>query len=394
MPNSSQGFIVIADISGYTAYLSQSELAHAEDSLNHLLKLIIDHTKIPLVISRLEGDSVISYTLDGSYLQSQTIVEMIEQTYVAFKRAIELMTLNTTCTCNACRNIPNLDLKFFIHHGTFMLQAFPAYVELIGNDVNLTHRLTKNRVVETTGIQAYALYTQAAIDGLEIHELSKQMTPHTEIYEHIGEVGVYIQDMHLLWENERSRLRVRVPEADAVLTMEKIFPVPKGLMWDYLTKPEYKAILQGSDSVRVDNHKEGRIGDGAVYYCAHGKNISAMPIVDWQPPEEYTTSFKPLPGTYGLTTVQLFEEGEQTRVRVLASKLHGGPLILQKVGNVIMKMLLKRDLPPNLENLHKKISEELEQGLVVQPLTFTISPLEIKKSIAKSLSGDNHRGHD
>ena len=29
------GFLVIADITGYTAYLSSSELDHAEDTLDH-----------------------------------------------------------------------------------------------------------------------------------------------------------------------------------------------------------------------------------------------------------------------------------------------------------------------------------------------------------------------
>ena len=37
--------------------------------------------------------------------QGQTFVELIEDTYVAFRRAIDLMVVNTTCECNACRNI-------------------------------------------------------------------------------------------------------------------------------------------------------------------------------------------------------------------------------------------------------------------------------------------------
>jgi len=55
-----RGYLVIADITGYTAFLSDSELEHAEDSLKDLLDLLIDQTKPPLVISRLEGDAVIS----------------------------------------------------------------------------------------------------------------------------------------------------------------------------------------------------------------------------------------------------------------------------------------------------------------------------------------------
>jgi len=103
------GYLVIADITGYTAYLSDSELEHAKDSLNSLLKLLIEYTKRPLLISRLEGDAVISYALDDNVSQGQTLVELVENTYVAFRKARELMIVNTTCECRACANIPGKD---------------------------------------------------------------------------------------------------------------------------------------------------------------------------------------------------------------------------------------------------------------------------------------------
>ena len=151
MSKTQNGYLIIADITGYTAFLSGSELEHAEDSLRSLIDLLIKQTQVPLLISRLEGDAVISYADQRSILQGQTLVEMMESTYVAFKQAIELMVLNTTCNCNACRNIPNLDLKFFVHFGTYMLQQLPAYTELIGTDVNTVHRLTKNTIKEKIG---------------------------------------------------------------------------------------------------------------------------------------------------------------------------------------------------------------------------------------------------
>ena len=186
---SEQGYLVISDITGYTACLSKSEFEHAEDSLRDLLTLLLEHTKPPLVLSRLEGDAVISYAPQGSFLQGQTLVETLESTYVAFRQALERMVLNTTCACKACRNIPSLDLKFFVHYGTFMFQQLGAHVELVGSDVNLIHRLTKNSIIEKTGFKAYAVYTQAAVDALGIEGLCGGMTPHTESYEHLGEVA-------------------------------------------------------------------------------------------------------------------------------------------------------------------------------------------------------------
>ena len=44
-------------------------------------------------------------------LQGQSLIGLIEGTYIAFRQARDRMVLNTTCTWMACRNIPNLDLK-------------------------------------------------------------------------------------------------------------------------------------------------------------------------------------------------------------------------------------------------------------------------------------------
>jgi hypothetical protein len=239
MAKAQNGYIIISDITGYTAYLSESELEHAEDVLRSLLNTIIEYTKLPLVISRLEGDAVISYAPERSILQGQTMIEMMETCYLAFRRALKLMILNTFCSCNACKNMPKLDLKFFVHYGTFMLQPFPAYTELIGTDVNLAHRLTKNHVTEYTGLKAYGLYSQAAVDALELREWSQELMKLTEKYDNIGEVEVYIQDVYALWEENRERVQIVVEPEDAMAIIEEVFPLKPTQLWDYLTKPEY-----------------------------------------------------------------------------------------------------------------------------------------------------------
>ena len=134
MQDSAQnGYLVVADITGYSAYLSHSELEHAANVLKTLLDLLIDHAKSPLVMSGLEGDAVLSYSIDSDRFEGQAFVELIEQTYVDFKWAIELMVMNTSCECNACANINALDLKFFVHHGEFILCQTPKGILVYGN---------------------------------------------------------------------------------------------------------------------------------------------------------------------------------------------------------------------------------------------------------------------
>jgi len=388
MSKTQNGYLIIADITGYTAFLSGSELEHAEDSLRALIDLLIEHTKVPLMISRLEGDAVISYADKRSILQGQTLVEMMEATYVAFKRAIELMVLNTTCTCNACRNIPNLDLKFFVHYGTYMLQELPSYTELIGTDVNTVHRLTKNTIREKTNIEAYVAYSQAAVDALGIQELADTMTAHTEVYEHIGAVNMFVQDMGAVWERRKEGSRILVQPEDAIITCEYEYPLAPMLMWDYVTKPEYKAILSRSDSANLDRKGNNRTGLDSSYICAHGKDITPQTIVDWQPFEQYTVSTPIMMGVSTFWTTRLEASENGTKITLLAGELQGGNRFARWFLKAMTKKIAIRNTIQGFEELGRKIEKEIEEGTVFQPNAAAVefSPEAIRAAIAESLA--------
>ena len=288
MQHVQDGYLLIADITGYTAFLRESELEHAKDSLRTLLDLLIEQTKPPLHISRLEGDAVISYAPQGSIPRGQMLVDLIDATYVEFRRALDLMVLNTSCNCLACRNIANLDLKFFVHYGTFALEPLPNYVELIGTDVNLIHRLTKNTVTAQTGYHAYVLYTQAAAQQLQMPEMFENLIVHSEFFEDVGEVTSYLVDMHPIWEDKKHRFHVAVKPEDAIFIFRRRFNLPGPVMWEYITNPKYRALLYGSDKQEITKLKQGRVNNGSVYVCWHGKQEIQQTIVDWHPYEQHT----------------------------------------------------------------------------------------------------------
>ncbi len=386
MASIESGILLIADISGYTRFLASSELEHAEDSLRSLLNLIIEHTRAPLVISRLEGDAVISYAPARSYQQGQTIVEIIESTYYDFCRARELMMLNTTCTCNACRNIPNLDLKFFVHFGSFMLEPLYTYTELVGTDVNLVHRLTKNSVTQQTGLKAYVAYTQSAVDALGIDQIAETMIRHTDTYESIGDVQVYLDDLRSKWEQEKTRTRMSVQEGEDALRFEDDFPLPPLMMWDIVSSPQYKAILSGSQSARVDNLTKGRIGLGTTYYCAHGSRVSPETIVDWQPPREYTWTSDPLFGVYTLNTVRLSSSDEGSHLAVLFGKPMGGRRLTRWLFIVILGPIAAWGMKRNLRNLHRQIEIDLSEARLCEPTTRAVEGDEVLSAAREALT--------
>lgn len=285
-----RGFLLIADITGYTVYLSQSELAHAQGTLSQLLELLIEHTRPPLQISSLEGDAVLSYALEAGFVSGQTFIESIESTYISFRRAIELMVLNNTCRCNACANVSSLDVKFLVHNGPFVIQRVGNTAQLLGNDINLIHRLLKNSVTADTGIRAYLLCTDAAIRVLGIDPASEAMTRHQETVTDLGDVSVWVKDMHPVYQARRDERQVTYTEKEVLTTLEAEIAMPRELVWDYLNQSEFRNLVIQSDSYEVLDREAGKVGPGSTYQCYHGKMVVPQLVVEWRPFERVLLS--------------------------------------------------------------------------------------------------------
>jgi len=382
-----EGYILIADITGYTVFLNESELDHAKGTLADLLELLIDHTNPPLVISGLEGDAVFSYGLRKGFVNAQTFLESIEDTYMDFRRAIELMVLNNTCRCNACANVSSLDLKFFIHYGTFALQRVGDRQELIGSDVNLLHRLLKNSVTAETGIRAYILCTDAAEQALGIEGASEALIAHTELVPDFGEVKLWIRDMHPLFEDRRGEERIEYSPDEIASTDSIVVGVPPEVLWDYLNQSEFRNILTGDGRFEVLNRKEGRVGPGSVYQCYHGRQVITQVVMEWRPFARLVLRTQlPFPGKPAYVDVDcrlepLAEGTELTRIFARVS----GPALKRFAANLMLKMMRKRDRR-NLEAFRDAVEadfaawELLEHGIQLE-----LTPELIGEAAASSL---------
>ena len=394
MSGTQEGYLLIADITGYTQYLSKSELEHAQETLAALLELLVDRTRPPLVISRLAGDAVISYGLRHNFFEGQTFVEMIEDTYVAFRKALERMVLNNTCRCNACANVSSLDLKFFCHFGAFGIQRIGDHAELVGSDVNLIHRLLKNHVAEKTGFRAYTLYTQAAIRQLGLEEFGETMAPHAETYEHLGEVNVWVQDMHAVWEGKRGAAQVQIPPEQILLRFEAEIAMPPLLVWDYLLQPEFRSTLIGSDRQEVVNRAGGRIAPGSVYQCYHGDKFVPQAILEWQPFERILTQDLlpvPFPNTYVLVEYRLLPAAGGTRLLQVFGKPKG-PLLGRALMKIMQPMLAgqgQKDIEAFKQHIEKDMAENRGGLPPASPVSTDMITEAASTSLHTSLATDH-----
>ena len=278
-----KGYFILTDISGYTEFLTKSELDHAQAALQNLFDVQLAHIKYPFVISGFRGDAIFMYVPETNICEPQTILEALENLFFVFADALRQMIYNTTCTCRACQNMSSLDLKMVIHYGEYVIQKLGDREELLGADVIVPHRMLKNSVVEQTGIESYALFSDAAAEASKLSQLAYPLVSHSETYAHIGEVKMQVLDLRKVWEREQEKHRFVVAPEEAWLTFEWDAPRPVSFVWEYLTSPRLEQQWAGYDLVERTDALGGRFQSDTTYHCAHGEIHFFNKILDWKP---------------------------------------------------------------------------------------------------------------
>lgn len=383
------GYLLIADITGYTQFLTGSEVEHAEDIIHELMQMLVGHTNPPLTIAKLEGDAIFSYAPTAGYTSGQTLLETLETIYCAFRRRLDVMRVNTTCTCRACSNIPNLDLKFFLHFGRFSLQQIAGRGELSGPDVILVHRLLKNHVSEQHGLSAYALITQAAVDAMQAGEIVETMIRHTESYENFPEVVAYLDDLHAVWEYDKQHNRVEVAPEEAGYRLEVDIPFPPPVVWEYLTAGQHMPRWMNLESMTNSGLANGRVGVGTVQHCAHGEGTLDLSITGWYPFDSLTRDMAlPVPGIVTRSTTYLHPTEGGTRIENLYGWAPQTRGLKRLIGRLMMAPMMGKFLAETRESLEKMariIQEDLEAGKVEIPAGVAISEDAIQAAAGESI---------
>lgn len=285
-----QGYLIIADISGYTEFTVKSELDHAEGVMQGLIGTILEAMKPPIAVAKLEGDAVFAHILQDRFCQGQSVLEALENIYFQFRDLLFQMQKNTTCPCNACVNMKALDLKIVMHYGSYVMSEIGGGTELSGPDVIAVHRLLKNSVIEKTGIDAYCFITKAAMVAMGNQDQVSGMISHAETVEQIGTIEGYAYSLDHAWQKHRDQNVVRVDPATAYLIVCETIPLPQAATWDFM-HDDQNWVVWSKTTEEPDFRKpaSGRNGVGLEKHCVHGCDTIAHTIVDWHPFDYYST---------------------------------------------------------------------------------------------------------
>jgi hypothetical protein len=306
LPKTESACFVIADISGYTNFISGVELDHAQDIIADIMDTLLRALRPTFRLAKFEGDAAFVYAVadkvDGSLLQ-----DAIESAYFAFRKRLRSIKQATSCECQACSRMQSLDVKFVVHHGEFIKQKMAGKEELAGRDVILVHRLLKNEVNKKFGGHAYALYSDACVRAMKIDPAAQGLAEHDETIDVIGETKCWIRDLEQAWTRENETTRLIVARDDAFRVMERRFAAPPPAVWEFVTAPAHHSRWQRSDSL-VEVAVKGRRGAGTQNHCMHGKDAIIEDILDWRPFDYVTlAALLPIPGAPKILFTYAFE---------------------------------------------------------------------------------------
>ena len=198
-----ESYLLLADISGYTAFMAGVEDAHGVDFsrgipagyavLGALLDAVVEGVQPDFGVAKLEGDAVFAIapadTLDG---QGGSVLSQLQTVHRAFhtRRAQARQAQDHVCT--ACPAVGSLDLKMVLHRGQVVRQTVGSRSELLGPAVNIAHRLLKNTIQSRIGYRPYLFLTEAAAVALGLGQVGLE---HREEYPDVGPVPGRIVDL-------------------------------------------------------------------------------------------------------------------------------------------------------------------------------------------------------
>ncbi len=357
-----QGYLVLADISGYTSFLTGTELDHASGVIENLIGCIVDHMPEPLRVVKLEGDAAFAYALGATLPNAERLVELVEACYVGFRDRIDDITRQTTCKCAACANVGTLDLKFVAHFGEFVVQRRSGGEDLVGKDVVITHRLLKNRVTEQLGISAYLLLTGALVARMPN---PPQLRFFSESYDAIGTVDGMVEDLEPVVASRRQARRVVVTPDEADFEVEIHMAAARAICWDWYTTPERMVRFEpGMTGASAVPNEKGRTGIGSELHCAHGAGLAVNHILDWKPFDYFTQQVRPVkssrttPPACRITTEFLDRPDGTTTLRIRAALTDPG------IALRLAKPLVRRGYKRHFLKMEQRFAELAERGQV------------------------------
>lgn len=153
-----KALIFIPDISGFTRFVSETEISHSQHIIRELLTLLLEANQLKLEVSEVEGDAILFFRM-GEAPTATELLAQIKKMFTAFHLHLKKYESHRVCNCGACRTAHQLTIKFVTHYGDLAINKVQQFAKLFGKEVIVAHRLLKNDIDQ----HEYALFTQEVL---------------------------------------------------------------------------------------------------------------------------------------------------------------------------------------------------------------------------------------
>lgn len=260
MAQASKGTFLLADIGGYTTFLTDVGLEHAKEITSHLFNGMVDIDPDRWKVGNVVGDCLFLYN-DSSDSPDETYA-YLRSLYEHFRDSIAVVAGGSTCRCGACDRSGDLALKFVVHSGEFDVQEIAGRRELIGSDIVVAHRLLKNSIP----LKEYALLTESVADVAKASGLSAE-TGRDE-YDDVGGLDYVYLDLRTVREAFDKSREVYLTEDNADVSASVEIDAPPELVWrvslDHRASTQWAPTLVESETLSGEPDEAG-----SVHTCLH-----------------------------------------------------------------------------------------------------------------------------
>ncbi len=268
-----EGTFVLADISGYTSFLTGVAIEHAKEITSDLFKAILKANQGRWKVANVEGDCIFFYR-EGRESPDELLAH-VKRLHERFCDRVIDIALASSCSCGACSRTNQLAMKFVAHTGEFETQEIAGRKELIGADIVVAHRLLKNSVP----LKEYLLLSKQCGDCVD--EVQLPVSEGADDYEAFGPVEYTYLDLEPLRRamEERNHFFIGPEEARLELTFD--IDAAPDVVWDAMKDREKRLKWQGHAEIMDLPGPRGRAG--TVHRCikANGsQDVHATTAVD------------------------------------------------------------------------------------------------------------------
>lgn len=280
-PGTQPALLFMPDITGFTEFVSATEITHAQSVIKELLEVIIDSNRINLKVSEIEGDAIFFYR-PGEPPSFEQLLEQVQIMFIRFHQHLQLYDHQRICPCEACCSAVNLKLKIIAHYGEVSGYSVNKYEKLFGREVIVAHRLLKNNLHK----KEYALLTNSLLEGFgNISTYPDWYLPEEAVEQYdVGEIRFQVSDLTPL----RSQLPLipaqtldRYTKTKTAFSEEVIIPIsPEKIFGTICDLTQRAKWMTGLNSIKMLNHQLiNRIG--TQHLCVFGTANNPLMVTEY-----------------------------------------------------------------------------------------------------------------